>query len=131
MRSENVGMSNRNAAAYAAHRKSEVSLAMIIIQGLGDPNSTPKGLEDGQPVNIPAHSLDNLEMTQSKSLEGLLDFYLVNYESFQRQDCPEKFQVFYLESFVPQNRHRWTSAKRTQVNERNLVKELGKKSVVS
>jgi len=38
LESENVGMSNRNAAEKAAHRKPEVSLAMVIIQGLGGPN---------------------------------------------------------------------------------------------
>tara|TARA_Y100000310_G_C20386817_1_gene670822 strand:+ start:275 stop:463 length:189 start_codon:yes stop_codon:yes gene_type:complete len=37
MRSENVGMSNRNAGESPAHRKPKVSLAMIIIQGLGGP----------------------------------------------------------------------------------------------
>jgi len=37
LRSENVGMSNRNAAEIAAHRKPKVSLAMTIIQGLGGP----------------------------------------------------------------------------------------------
>ena len=36
--SENVGMSNRNSAEKAEHRKSKVSLAMDINQGLGDPN---------------------------------------------------------------------------------------------
>jgi len=36
--SETVGMSNRNAAEKAAHRKPEVSLAMLISQGLGGPN---------------------------------------------------------------------------------------------
>lgn len=38
-RSENVGMSNRNAPENGAHRKSKVSLAMDINQGLGDPNT--------------------------------------------------------------------------------------------
>ena len=36
-RRENVGMSNRNSAEIAGHRKPEVSLAMSIIQGLGGP----------------------------------------------------------------------------------------------
>jgi len=43
MRSENVGTSNRNPAEYAGHRKPKVSLAMVISQGLGDPNPNPKG----------------------------------------------------------------------------------------
>jgi hypothetical protein len=37
MGSENVGMSNRNSSESLLHRKPKVSLAMIIIQGLGGP----------------------------------------------------------------------------------------------
>ena len=37
IRSENVGMSNRNVNENFTHRKPKVSLAMIIIQGLGGP----------------------------------------------------------------------------------------------
>ena len=47
-------MSNRNAGESPAHRKPKVSLAMTISQGLGDPKEKPKGVSDGQPVNIPA-----------------------------------------------------------------------------
>ena len=49
---------------------------MTIIQGLGGPNPTPKGLGDGQPVNIPAHLLDKIKKTKSSTLSGLLDFHL-------------------------------------------------------
>ena len=52
--SENVGMSNRNSDAISEHRKPKVSLAMEISQGLGGPKTNPKGVVDGQPVNIPA-----------------------------------------------------------------------------
>ncbi len=38
IRSENVGMSNRKEGESPSRRKSKVSLAMTIIQGLGDPN---------------------------------------------------------------------------------------------
>ena len=51
---ENVGMSNRKSDEKSDHRKPKVSLAMEISQGLGEPKATPKGLVDGQPVNIPA-----------------------------------------------------------------------------
>ena len=54
IRSENVGMSNHNAPKNGAHRKPKVSLAMAINQGLGGPKLNPKGVSDGQPVNIPA-----------------------------------------------------------------------------
>jgi len=54
LRSENVGMSNRNSDEISEHRKPKVSLAMKISQGLGDPKGKPRGVPDGQPVNIPA-----------------------------------------------------------------------------
>jgi len=54
LRSENVGMSNRNSDEISEHRKPKVSLAMEISQGLGDPKEKPRGVSDGQPVNIPA-----------------------------------------------------------------------------
>ena len=53
-RSENVGMSNRNSDEISERRKPKVSLAMIISQGLGGPKEKPKGVFDGQLVNIPA-----------------------------------------------------------------------------
>ena len=53
-RSENVGMSNHNPPENGGHRKPKVSLAMTISQGLGGPKGKPKGVLEGQPVNIPA-----------------------------------------------------------------------------
>ena len=53
-RRENAGMSNRIGREIRPHRKPKVSLAMIISQGLGGPKIIPKGLVDGQLVNIPA-----------------------------------------------------------------------------
>ena len=50
---ENVGLSNRIAGESPAHRKSKVSLAMVFNQGLGGPKANPKGVADGQLVNIP------------------------------------------------------------------------------
>jgi hypothetical protein len=47
-------MSNRNSGENPERRKPKVSLAMTIIQGLGGPKEKPKGVPDGQPVNIPA-----------------------------------------------------------------------------
>ena len=47
-------MSNRKPREKRGHRKPKVSLAMEISQGLGDPKAIPKGVVDGQPVNIPA-----------------------------------------------------------------------------
>ncbi len=64
-------MSNRNPDAKSGHRKPKVSLAMEISQGLGDPKANPKGVVDGQPVNIPVHLLDKFKMTES-SIPGVL-----------------------------------------------------------
>ena len=47
-------MSNRNSGENPERRKPKGSLAMTISQGLGGPKEKPKGVSDGQPVNIPA-----------------------------------------------------------------------------
>ena len=52
-RSENVGMSNDKAGEKPAHRKTEVSWATIIVPGLVGPKTRPKGVADGQQVDIP------------------------------------------------------------------------------
>ena len=47
---ENVGMSNRNPDEISGRRKSKVSLAMAISQGLGGPNLVPEmvlGMDSG------------------------------------------------------------------------------------
>ena len=49
---ENVGLSNRIPDESSGHRKSKVSLAMVFNQGLGGPKVNPKGLADGQSINI-------------------------------------------------------------------------------
>ena len=52
-RSKNVGTSNRNAGEIPARRKTKVSLAMVIIQGLVGPKGIAKAAPDGHMVNIP------------------------------------------------------------------------------
>ena len=47
-------MSNHKSGERPDHRKPKVSLAMDISQGLGGPKANPKGVADGQLVNIPA-----------------------------------------------------------------------------
>ena len=74
--SENVGMSNRNPDESSGHRKPKVSLAMSISQGLGGPKTNPKGVVDGQPVNIPALLYFFTEMTENWILRVLLDLLL-------------------------------------------------------
>jgi hypothetical protein len=51
--SENVGTSNHNAGESPARRKTKVSLAMTIIQGLVGPKGMAKAAPDGHMVNIP------------------------------------------------------------------------------
>ena len=60
-RSENVGTSNRNSGEKPLHRKPEVSLAMIINQGLGGPKAMAKAAADGQTVNIPFPRFNSME----------------------------------------------------------------------
>ena len=53
LRSKNVGTSNRKVAENATRRKTKVSLAMIISQGLVGPKGMAKAAPDGHTVNIP------------------------------------------------------------------------------
>jgi len=76
LRSENVGMSNRNSDEISEHRKPKVSLAMAISQGLGGPKPNPKGVGDGQPVNIPVLLYLFNEATKNWRLRVLLDLLL-------------------------------------------------------
>ena len=75
IRSENVGMSNRKEGESPSRRKSKVSLAMTIIQGLGDPKlSTKRCLCDGQTVNILSLRFVFNKVTESSIFCRLLDF---------------------------------------------------------
>ena len=53
LRSENVGLSNRKSGESPDHRKPNGSLAMVFNQGLVGPKAYPKGVTNGQSVNIP------------------------------------------------------------------------------
>ena len=53
LRSKNVGTSNHNAGEKPARRKTKVSLAMIVSQGLVGPKQMAKAERDGHTVNIP------------------------------------------------------------------------------
>ena len=52
-RSKNVGTSNRNAGEIPARRKTKVSFAMLISEGLVGPKEMAKAASDGHMVNIP------------------------------------------------------------------------------
>ena len=51
--SKNVGTSNRKQGESPCRRKTEVSLAMIISQGLVGPKGMANAVPDGHTVNIP------------------------------------------------------------------------------
>ena len=51
--SKNVGTSNHNAGEIPARRKTKVSLATMISQGLVGPKGMAKAAPDGYRVNIP------------------------------------------------------------------------------
>ena len=52
--SENGGMSSKKGSENLPHRKPKVSWATSIDPGLAGPKSRPKGVDDGQQVDIPA-----------------------------------------------------------------------------
>ena len=52
--SDYVGMSSENGGEKPPRRKPKVSWARLIRPGLGGPKVRPKGVADGQQVNIPA-----------------------------------------------------------------------------
>ena len=45
--SENVGISSNKTGEKPVHRKPKVSWATIVVPGLGDPKTRPKGVADG------------------------------------------------------------------------------------
>ncbi len=54
LRRENVGISSKKTGENPVHRKPKVSRATRIVPGLVGPKARPKGVVDGQQVNIPA-----------------------------------------------------------------------------
>ena len=54
-------MSSENAGENPARRKPKVSWGRFVLPGSGGPKLRPKGVSDGQPVNIPAPPNDALE----------------------------------------------------------------------
>ena len=58
---ENVGMSNHITREKRVPRKSQVSVAMAINHGLGDPKAMERSAADGKPVNIPARLYISME----------------------------------------------------------------------
>lgn len=73
-RSENVGMSNIKLREIRNHRKPKVSWATYVAPGLVGPKTRPKGVADGQLVNIPALPFSHrYGRTEHDNLSALLD----------------------------------------------------------
>ena len=53
IRKDFVGISSDNVYEKNTHRKPKVSYVKLICIGLVDPKTRPKGVVDGNPVNIP------------------------------------------------------------------------------
>ena len=120
-RSENVGTSNRNSGESPEHRKPKVSLAMVINQGLGGPKGKPKGVPDGQLVNIPAlrnvfslkrrklvvesgYRIPVLSMRGNPSGEGKQSFGRANFDEQLSQKIIKEAKTLRNRTA---NRHRW------------------------
>jgi len=65
-------MSSTNSGENPEHRKLKVSWATQIVSGLGGPKSKPKGVSDGQLVNIPALPNGYLLLTHLERSGGIL-----------------------------------------------------------
>lgn len=72
VRSENVGISSKNEGENPSHRKPKVSWATKIDPGLVGPKARPKGVVDGQLVNIPAPSYILFTLTHQTNLNVFL-----------------------------------------------------------
>ena len=57
--SENAGMSSVRDVSKRPHRMAEVSAARFILGGLVGPKPRPKGVGDGQTVDIPLPLVDD------------------------------------------------------------------------
>ena len=58
-RSENAGMSSEKESENLSRRKPKGSQARFVPLGLAGPKPRPKGVGDGQPVDIPAPLRDD------------------------------------------------------------------------
>ena len=81
--SENAGMSNHKSCENHDRRKPKVSVAMTINHGLVGPKVNPKGVTDGQQINISALLKDSMGGTNFSSQRALLDSRLLLKEFCQ------------------------------------------------
>ena len=75
MRSENVGISSKNGGKNPPRRKPKVSWATKLVPGLVGPKARPKGVVDGQLVNIPV--LSEWRLTEGGTQEDTSSLVMV------------------------------------------------------
>ena len=74
--SEDGGISNKTQGANPCHRKPKVSWAMSIIPGLAGPKARPRGVVDGQQVDIPAPARESVRQDGRADLARVYDYPL-------------------------------------------------------
>ena len=65
-RSANPGMSSEKESVNLSRQKPKVSQARFVLLGLAGPKSRPKGVGDGQPVDIPAPLSDDKDAMRGR-----------------------------------------------------------------
>ena len=80
-RRDYVGISNAKADEKSARRKPKVSWGREIRPGLVGPKARPKGVVDGQQVNIPAPCVKRL--TEGGTQEDSLGLVMVQVQAFR------------------------------------------------
>ena len=73
---ENVGISSTNWGENPQHRKPKVSWATQIDPGSAGPKARPKGVVDGQQVNIPALPEESTQGARFRSSRVFLDTHV-------------------------------------------------------
>ena len=76
LRSEYAGISSKKAGENPVRRKPKVSWATRIVPGLVGPKARPKGVTDGQQVNIPVLRKDRPRVFED-SFVSLCDFIVI------------------------------------------------------
>ncbi len=84
IRRDNAGISSAKADEKSARRKPKVSWGREIRPGLVGPKARPRGVVDGQQVNIPAPYTERL--TEGGTQEDSLSLVLVQVQAFRLEE---------------------------------------------
>ena len=80
-RRDNAGISSAKADGKSARRKSKVSWGREIRPGLVGPKARPKGVADGQLVNIPVPTC--VRLTEGETQEDSLSLVMVQVQALR------------------------------------------------